>query len=158
MSTTAKTENVNKLTNLQYWFMQYKKDHMTEGNIKTHYIGVPGVTISLLGFLNELSFSAGATTITASMILFAFAMLWYVILDKKLAAIVLLPMLGIYYASTLISLKWHVGIHLVSWFFQLLGHYKYEGRSPAFFKSLPQLLIGPIFIFAKAINYEWNKR
>lgn len=158
MSTTASTENVNKLTDLQYWFMEYKKDHMTEGNIKTHYIGVPGVLISLLGILNELSFTVMNTTITVSMILFAIGMMWYLILDKKLALLVALPMLGVLYASTLISLKWHLIIHAISWFFQLLGHYKYEGRSPAFLKSLPQLLIGPIFIFAKTINYDWNKR
>lgn len=158
MDTVQAPANINKLTNLQYWFMEYKKDHMTEGNIKTHYIGVPVVTLSLIGLLNEVTFKLAGTPLSASMILVAIGMLWYLLLDFKLASLIALPMFALYFGSLLISFKAHIALHIVGWVFQLLGHYKYEGRSPAFFKSLPQLLIGPIFIFAKTINYNWNKK
>ena len=158
MESIQNVNEVNKFTNLQYWFMEYTKDHMTIGNVRTHYIGVPVVTFSLLGMLNPLTFTMMNTTISASMILLAIGMLWYLVLYYKLAALIALPMFALYFGALLLPLKWHVGLHLIGWFFQLLGHYKYEGRSPAFFKSLPQLLIGPIFIFAKTINYQWNKK
>lgn len=158
MESVQTPANINKLTNLQYWFMEYKKDHMTEGNIKTHYVGVPFVTFSLIGLLNELTFKLANTPLSASMILVAIGMLWYLLLDFKLAALIALPMFALYFGSLLVSFEAHIALHIIGWVFQLLGHYKYEGRSPAFFKSLPQLLIGPIFIFAKTINYNWNKK
>jgi uncharacterized membrane protein YGL010W len=155
METTTK---INKFTNLQYWFKEYQKDHTTQGNIRTHYIGVPAVTLSLLGLLNPISFNIGTSSVTATMILLLVAMLWYVILDVKLAALIAIPMATLYYMASLISFEIHVVIHIISWALQLIGHYKYEGKSPSFFKSLPQLLIGPIFIYCKAIDYNWRKK
>lgn len=152
------TENkVNKLTDVKYWFREYAKDHATQGNIRTHYIGIPTVTISLLGILDYLiSIPTASGVIGGGLILLAFAVVWFFLLDKKLAALSLPVFILVYAASTQMSLTVHIILQAIGWFFQLLGHYKYEGRSPAFFKSLPQLLIGPFFIFAKAIKYKWH--
>lgn len=156
---TTQTKTVNKLTDLQYWFMAYKADHMTEGNIKTHYFGVPTVTVSLLGLLDYwIQIPMAGAALGGGALLLAIAYCWFLLLDKKLALLILPALAVVYYTATLMSLKALVATQIIGWIFQLLGHYKYEGRSPAFFKSLPQLLIGPFFIFAKAINYDWNKR
>lgn len=149
---------VNKFNNVQYWFREYLKDHATAGCVKTHYIGVPTVTISLLGMLDHwINIPYANAAIGGGLILLVLSFLWYVVLDKKLALLIAPALVATYYLSTLISFEAHIGLHIFGWVFQLVGHYKYEGRSPAFFKSLPQLLIGPFFIFAKAIKYDWKK-
>jgi len=43
---------------------------------------------------------------------------------------------------------WLVGIHVVSWIAQFVGHGKFEGRRPALFDSLLQaFLTAPFFVF-----------
>ncbi len=149
---------INKANNLKYWFREYLKDHSTQGNIRTHYFGVPVVTLSLIGLLdNWISLTIANNTIGAGLILVVLSLVWYLVLDKKLAFLIAPVLLALYYLSTLISYQAHIALQVIGWVFQLLGHYKYEGKSPAFFKSLPQLLIGPLFIYAKAIKYDWKK-
>lgn len=151
------SQKVNKFTSLKYWFREYAKDHATEGNIKTHYIGIPAVTISLLGILDYLiSIPTPSGALGGGLLLLSFAVVWFFILDKKLAALSLPVFIATYALSTQLNLTVHIVLQVIGWVFQLLGHYKYEGRSPAFFKSLPQLLIGPFFIFAKVIRYKWH--
>ena len=145
---------VNKLTNLDYWFNEYLRDHTSPGNIKTHYWGIPIVTVSLVGLLNQwISIPAGDVTIGGGLILMLIAMTWYFILDSKLALFFIIPFIVIYFAALNISYQLHIVLQILGWFLQLLGHYKYEGRIPAFLKSMPQLLIGPLFLFAKVIKY-----
>ena len=47
---------------------------------------------------------------------------------------------------------WKVSLALfvVGWIFQFVGHYVYEKRSPAFYRNLAHLLVGPLWILAKA--------
>ena len=43
-----------------------------------------------------------------------------------------------------------LALFVVGWIFQFVGHYVYEKRSPAFFRNLAHLLVGPLWILAKA--------
>ncbi|OKL58425.1 hypothetical protein UA08_06110 [Talaromyces atroroseus] len=44
--------------------------------------------------------------------------------------------------------SWSVGIHVVSWIAQFVGHGAYEGRSPALLDNLFQaLFLAPLFVF-----------
>ena len=45
-----------------------------------------------------------------------------------------------------------LGLFVVGWIFQFIGHYVYEKRSPAFFRNLAHLLVGPLWIVAKAVG------
>ncbi len=51
--------------------------------------------------------------------------------------------------STAVWLTWGVGLFLVGWVIQFVGHY-YEGRKPAFVDDLIGLVIGPLFVVAEA--------
>jgi uncharacterized membrane protein YGL010W len=42
-----------------------------------------------------------------------------------------------------------LGLFVVGWIFQFIGHH-YEGRKPAFVDDLMGLLIGPLFVVAEA--------
>jgi uncharacterized membrane protein YGL010W len=41
---------------------------------------------------------------------------------------------------------------VVGWILQYLGHYVYEKKSPAFYRNLVHLLVGPLWILAKAVR------
>jgi uncharacterized membrane protein YGL010W len=43
-----------------------------------------------------------------------------------------------------------VALFVVGWIFQFVGHYVYEKRAPAFYRNLAHLLVGPLWILAKA--------
>ena len=45
-------------------------------------------------------------------------------------------------------LGWGVGIFVLGWILQFIGHY-YEGRKPAFVDDLVGLLVGPMFVVAE---------
>ena len=45
-------------------------------------------------------------------------------------------------------LVWGVGLFVVGWVFQFVGHY-YEGKKPAFVDDLVGLVIGPLFVAAE---------
>ena len=50
--------------------------------------------------------------------------------------------------STQSWLAWGIGLFVVGWIFQFVGHY-YEGRKPAFVDDLVGLIIGPLFVAAE---------
>jgi uncharacterized membrane protein YGL010W len=56
------------------------------------------------------------------------------------------------YASR--SLPWTVslGVFVFGWILQFVGHSVYEKRSPAFLKNFVHLLVGPLWILAKAMR------
>ena len=52
--------------------------------------------------------------------------------------------------STLAWLSWGIGLFIVGWIFQFIGHY-YEGRKPAFVDDIIGLAIGPLFVVAEVV-------
>jgi uncharacterized membrane protein YGL010W len=53
-------------------------------------------------------------------------------------------------APTLTWLAIGVGLFVVGWVIQFIGHY-FEGRKPAFVDDLMGLIIGPLFVAAEAV-------
>ena len=54
-------------------------------------------------------------------------------------------------------LGWGIGLFVVGWVIQFVGH-KYEGRKPAFVDDLVGLLVGPMFVVAEALFAAgWGK-
>lgn len=51
-------------------------------------------------------------------------------------------------AATAAWLASGIGLFVVGWIIQFVGHY-YEGRKPAFVDDLVGLLIGPLFLVAE---------
>lgn len=52
--------------------------------------------------------------------------------------------------STQVWLAWGVGLFVIGWVVQFVGHY-YEGKKPAFIDDLSGLLIGPLFIVCELL-------
>ena len=55
---------------------------------------------------------------------------------------------GLAVASTALWLTAGIGLFVVGWVIQLVGHY-YEGRKPAFVDDVMGLVIGPLFVVAE---------
>ena len=51
---------------------------------------------------------------------------------------------------TSLWLSWSIGLFVVGWVFQFIGHY-FEGRKPAFVDDIMGLAIGPLFVVAEVV-------
>ncbi|MBG22718.1 MAG: hypothetical protein CMF22_04575 [Idiomarinaceae bacterium] len=59
--------------------------------------------------------------------------------------------------STALWLTWGVGLFVVGWVFQFIGHY-FEGRKPAFVDDIMGLAIGPLFVVAEVVFMVGGKK
>jgi uncharacterized membrane protein YGL010W len=138
---------------LRTHFSDYAAFHGTPGNQACHYVGIPLIVLSLYALLGAVPlFSVGGLTVTLAMVLVAGATVYYLTLDATLAVVMLaLSALGIA-ASRFIPVPLAAALFVVGWIFQFVGHYVYEKRSPAFYRNLAHLLVGPLWILAKAMR------
>ena len=96
--------------------------------------------------------------------LFVAATLYYLVLDVPLGVMMafvsaLCVAFGQWTAtqSTFAWLVIGVGLFLVGWVFQFIGHVAYEHRKPAFVDDVIGLLIGPLFVLAEALfGFGWR--
>lgn len=62
-----------------------------------------------------------------------------------------IPMIVVSLGVLFFNWKWGVGLFVVGWIFQFIGHI-FEGKPPSFFKNPVFLLIGPMWVVQKALN------
>lgn len=129
------------------WLAEYADDHRTRGNQLTHAAGIPLVMLSTLGLLMPVH---------AALPVLAAAALWYLAMDWRIGLAFAPVLAGFYLLAERLSLPAHAGLFVLGWAFQFVGHIVYEKRSPAFFKNLLFLPIGPLFIFAKLTGWTWR--
>lgn len=125
---------------IDQWFDQYGESHQNTINKLLHWICVPLITFSVLGIL-------WAIHPWASVIAIAAAMVFYVMLSWRIAAVMLvvsLIMLLILSTMNAVLLP-SIAIFVLAWIGQFIGHHL-EGKKPSFLKDLQFLLIGPIWL------------
>ena len=136
---------------LRAHFSDYAAFHGTPGNRACHYIGIPLIVVSLYALLSAVPlFALGSYTVTLAEVLLAGATLYYLRLDPVLAALMLAASVLLLYVGRRMPLGLAIALFVVGWIFQFVGHYVYEKRSPAFYRNLAHLLVGPLWILAKA--------
>lgn len=62
-----------------------------------------------------------------------------------------IPMIVVSLPLFIFSWQWALGLFIVGWLFQFLGH-AIEGNQPAFFKNPLFLLVGPLWLARRAAN------
>jgi uncharacterized membrane protein YGL010W len=133
---------------------QYAEYHRDRRNIVTHFVGVPLIVYAVGVLLARPLFEVAGVGLSPAWLVFALVALWYLTRGEPgigaatTAAVGGLMLLAHHFsagASTLSWLGWGVGIFLVGWVIQFIGHY-YEGRKPAFADDLVGLLVGPMFV------------
>lgn len=62
-----------------------------------------------------------------------------------------IPMIVISLPLVFFNWRWAVGLFVLGWVFQFIGH-AIEGNQPAFFKNPVYLLIGPLWLLRRAAS------
>ncbi|MCC7443057.1 MAG: DUF962 domain-containing protein [Bdellovibrionales bacterium] len=145
---------------METYFKDYSIYHRTLGNQRTHYFGIPMIVVATLGLFAAIPVPtveiAGSPLlrIDPGLLLWALGSAFYFRLDWRLALPFGILLLGFYYVGRSLSVPLNLGLFVAGWVIQYVGHLKYEKQSPAFYKSLVHLLIGPFWVFAKLVGYR----
>jgi uncharacterized membrane protein YGL010W len=135
---------------LQGHFSDYSSFHRTPGNKACHYVGIPLIVLSLLALLARVPlFELGGFTVTTAEVVLVAATAYYLTLDVALAAMMLAASILFAAIGRVLPVPVSVGLFVLGWIFQFVGHYVYEKKSPAFFRSFAHLLVGPLWILAR---------
>ncbi|MCB0280001.1 MAG: DUF962 domain-containing protein [Calditrichaeota bacterium] len=142
----------------------YQAFHRNKWNVVTHYFGIPSIIFGLFIALGWLRFSIGGFDVSAAMIFFLVTLIYYFMLDFSFALGMLIVVGFLLYVSEIFAVRGiyaSLTICLVTfiggWILQFIGHL-FEGRQPAFFLNLTQLLIGPLYLWAKFIYFIGIRR
>jgi uncharacterized membrane protein YGL010W len=140
---------------VEQWFGEYGASHTHPHNELLHFVCVPAIVMTVIGFLWAIPvpapFAAVSPWLNWASITVALAIVYYFSLSATLgvgAAIGLLALLGV--VSWLDTLAWPLWVtclvvFVVAWIGQFIGH-AIEGKRPSFFKDVQFLLIGPIWL------------
>jgi len=132
--------------------VQYAQYHRDRRNLATHLVGIPLIVVSI-GVLLAIRMPLAGQEITWAAALWGVTSLWYFSRRHVGAAVAVVLLnalcfaLGHWVALQVAPLAWAwgVGLFVVGWAFQFLGHV-WEGRKPAFVDDLVGLLVGPLFV------------
>jgi uncharacterized membrane protein YGL010W len=136
---------------------QYAAYHRDRRNIASHFIGIPMIVLAVAVLLSRPGFQfAGLWLAPATLVALASAC-FYLRLDTRfgllmsaLLALSLWVAAKLALASTGLWLTAGLGLFVVGWIIQFVGHY-YEGRKPAFVDDITGLIIGPLFVVAELV-------
>lgn len=137
---------------------QYACYHRDKRNIVTHLVGIPLIVLAIVTLLARLQFfTIGSLSVSAALLVVIAAVVFYLRLDTGLGLLmgVLLALClwvgqQIAAAPMAVWLSWGIGMFVVGWVWQFVGHY-FEGRKPAFVDDLMGLAIGPLFVVAEVV-------
>lgn len=134
-------------------FADYASFHRTAGNQACHYLGIPLIVLTLFSFLAGVPLtSVGSFGLTAAELILVAVVLYYLTLDTALAGLMLLLFAVFDVLGRQLPVSVALGLFVLGWVFQFAGHYVWEKKSPAFYRNLAHLLVGPLWIAAKAVG------
>ena len=134
-------------------FADYGAFHATPGNKACHSLGIPMIFFAVLALCSHvpLLHGEGFTVTLAEPVILIFT-LYYLRLDAVLAALMLVASVVSAAVGRFVPVPAAVALFVLGWVLQFVGHYVYEKKSPAFFRNVTHLLVGPLWILAKAIG------
>ena len=145
---------------LESYFKDYASYHRTPGNKALHMVGIPLIATTLFGLLSHLTIGGwggspeAVLRLDAGLILWAGATAFYLFLDWRVAVPFALFALGMYFLGRAIPTPALWAVFVLGWILQFVGHYHYEKKSPAFYKNVEHLLIGPLWVFAFITGFQ----
>ncbi|ELQ09235.1 Mpo1-like protein [Pseudomonas poae] len=135
---------------------QYAAYHRDPRNIASHFVGIPLIVVAVAVLLSRPEWSVGGLWVSPAVILTLFSAWFYLRLELALGVLMTMLMgLSVWAGhvlaaqSTLVWLSSGVGLFVVGWVIQFVGHY-WEGRKPAFVDDVSGLIVGPLFVVAEA--------
>jgi uncharacterized membrane protein YGL010W len=140
---------------LKSYFADYAAYHRTAGNRVCHYLGIPLIVLTLFSLLSRIHLATlFGFEMSAAELLFVMVSVYYLSLDLKLAAFMLAASGALVFLGRYVPWTVALGLFILGWILQFVGHYAYEKRSPAFYRNLTHLLVGPLWILAKATGRD----
>jgi uncharacterized membrane protein YGL010W len=143
------------MTALETALSAYAAYHRNRRNVATHLVGIPMIVLAVVVLLSRPVFTVASVPTSPAVIASLAALFFYLRLDLRFGlvmAVLLLAMqqVGLWLAAlpTELWLGWGLGLFVVGWAFQFVGH-GFEGRKPAFVDDLRSLLVGPLFVVAE---------
>ncbi|MBD8081253.1 Mpo1 family 2-hydroxy fatty acid dioxygenase [Chryseobacterium caseinilyticum] len=140
-------------------FAEYAESHRNSTNKLIHWICVPLVFWTILGFISLIPsphFCAsyfGCISLV-SLIAVILVTLFYLRLSLLIGFIMIFAMLLMEHLAYAVNIhlgnkSWMVflAVFIITWILQFVGH-KIEGKKPSFLKDLQFLLIGPIWLLS----------
>lgn len=138
--------------------VQYAAYHRDRRNITTHLFGIPLIVFAVGVLLSRPVFSINHFALTPAWMLWAVSAAWYLTRGNLVLGAAVTFASGVLIAlgqplgagTTAAWLTWGIGIFVLGWMLQFIGHY-YEGRKPAFVDDLIGLLVGPMFVTGEVL-------
>ena len=134
---------------------QYAAYHRDRRNIASHFIGIPMIVLAVAVLLSRPGFELAGLWLAPATLVALAAALFYLRLDGRfglvMSGLLLLCLwcaAKLAVASTAAWLSAGLGLFVVGWIIQFVGHY-YEGRKPAFVDDVMGLIVGPLFVVAE---------
>lgn len=140
-------------------FAEYAESHKNSTNKLIHWICVPLIFWTILGFISLIPaphFCAsyfGCISLV-SIITIGLVAIFYLRLSMLIGFIMIFVMLLMEHFAYAINVhfgkqSWmiYLGVFIITWILQFVGH-KIEGKKPSFLKDVQFLLIGPIWLLS----------
>ncbi|WP_124642462.1 MULTISPECIES: DUF962 domain-containing protein [Amniculibacterium] len=146
-------------------FSEYGKSHKNKINKAIHWVCVPLIFWSILGFISliptpHIFIQFMGYISVASLVSVLLVSIYYLLLNWKMAIIMFFVMMVfekfVYETNIFFERKsWliFVSVFVITWIFQFVGH-KIEGKKPSFLKDIQFLLIGPIWLIKKILPFR----
>ena len=140
-------------------FAEYAESHRNSTNKLIHWICVPLIFWTILGFISLIPFPHfcapyfGCISVV-SLIAVILVTLFYLRLSLLIGFLMIFAMLLMEHLAYAVNIhfgnkSWMVflAVFVITWILQFVGH-KIEGKKPSFLKDLQFLLIGPIWLLS----------
>lgn len=150
---------------IDFLFSEYGQSHRNIINKMIHWLCVPLIFWSILGFVSIIPSPhffvefLGYISII-SIVAIVLVTIYYFVLSWKIGTIMFVIMLllekTIYQTNIFFqphSWKAFLSVFVITWIFQFVGH-KIEGKKPSFLKDIQFLLIGPIWLLNKILPFK----
>ena len=147
------------MQSIETLFADYASYHQTAGNKWFHRIGIPMIMLTAIAMLTWVKLATvGTVTLDAAMLLIALSSAYYFVLEWRLATAMIVVSILFYFIGGMMPAAFAVGLFILGWIFQFIGHRVYEHKNPAFFRNFVHLLVGPLWILNDFIPVVKQRR
>jgi uncharacterized membrane protein YGL010W len=131
---------------------RYGQSHRHPVNKALHFLGIPVLAVSSLGLLAQLAVPLSdvprALQPNAAWLVLLGASAWYLLLDRRVGLCAAAGLVACYAVSSALPLMVLLGLFAAGVVAHVIGHYGFEGKPPALFKSPVAVLEAPAWLLS----------
>lgn len=148
------------MKSLKQWLAEYEVSHKNQTNKLIHYLCVPAIFMTVVGFVWSIPFPSDASSpfLNWAAVVIVLSLVFYfklsIILGLGMAIFSVLCLLFVEWWDASMSMSvvaMSAIVFVVAWVLQFIGHH-IEGKKPSFLKDVQFLLIGPAWILCKLLR------